>query len=128
MTVVLDASALLAMLQAEKGAAKVANVIAGARMCAVNYSEVVGHFVRLGMPTSDIDAMLDALPIQIVPADKELGRIAGQLRAVTGKAGLSLGDRYCLALARRNGMAAWTADRAWKAIADVAQVKVILIR
>jgi ribonuclease VapC len=36
MTVALDASALLAMLQGEKGAAKVASVIAGARMCAVN--------------------------------------------------------------------------------------------
>jgi ribonuclease VapC len=127
-SVVLDASALLAMLQGEKGAAKVAAVIAGARVCAINYSEVVGHFVRLGMPVSNIDAMLDPLPIEIVPADKELGKTAGELRAVTMENGLSLGDRYCLALARRDGLSAWSADKAWKTIADAAQVKVVLIR
>jgi ribonuclease VapC len=80
------------------------------------------------MPASDIDAMLDPLPIEIVSANKELGRLAGRLREVTVDAGLSLGDRYCLSLARRDALPAWTADKAWKTIADAAQVKVVLIR
>ncbi len=126
--VVLDASALLAMLRDERGGAKVADVIAGARIGVVNYTEVVSHFIRLGMAERDVDAMLDPLPIDIVPADKGLGRLAGSLRAVTAQAGLSLGDRYCLALARRDGLPAWTADAAWISIADAVAVKVVSIR
>ena len=126
--VVLDASALLAMLKGESGAAKVAGAIAGARVSAVNYAEVVGHFVHAGMPAPAIDAMLDPLPMTIVPVDKVLAQLAGRLRAVTAKAGLSLGDRVCLALARRDGLPAWTADLDWKKVADAAGVKVVTVR
>ena len=42
--------------------------------------------------------------------------------------GLSLGDRYCLALARREGVPALTAERRWPEIADAAGVTVRLIR
>ncbi|WP_257551771.1 type II toxin-antitoxin system VapC family toxin [Sphingopyxis sp. DBS4] len=126
--VVLDASALLAMLQDEPGGAKVAGVIASSRISAINYAEVVSHYIRLGMPEREVDAMLDPLPMTIVPADKALGQLAGRLRAVTAEAGLSLGDRFCLALARRDGLPAWTADTAWKNIADAAKVGVVLVR
>jgi len=50
--IVLDASALLAMHKGERGAAKVAGAIAGARISAVNYAEVVSHFVHAGMPSA----------------------------------------------------------------------------
>lgn len=126
--VVLDASALLAMLKGERGAAKVAGAIAGARISAVNYAEVVSHFVHAGMPEREVDAMLDPLPLTVVPVDKVLAQLAGRLRAVTAEAGLSLGDRVCLALARRDGLAAWTSDLAWKTIADIVAVKVVAIR
>lgn len=104
--VVLDASALIAMLKGEKGADKVANAIAEARVSAVNYAEVVTHFVHAGMPEREVDAMLDPLPMTIVPVDKALAQMAGRLRAVTADLGLSLGDRFCLALARRDGLPA----------------------
>jgi PIN domain nuclease of toxin-antitoxin system len=126
--IVLDASALLTMLKGERGAAKVANAIAGARITTVNYAEVVSHFVHAGMPEREVDAMLDPLPITIVPVDKALAQLAGRLRVVTSDAGLSLGDRCCLALARRDSLPAWTSDPAWKAIADATQVKVVVIR
>lgn len=125
---VLDASALIAMLKQEKGAAKVSKAIASARMCAVNYAEVVSHFAYLGMPAAAIDAMLDPLPIEIVPADQITSRIAGRLRAVTASAGLSLGDRYCLALAHRDRLPAWTGDTHWNLVASDAGVKVVQIR
>ena len=102
--------------------------IATSRICAINYAEVVCHFARLGMPERDIDAMLDPLPMDLVPADKDLGRIAGNLRTVTAKAGMSLGDRFCLALARRDGLPAWTADNAWGAVAGDAGIDVVIIR
>ena len=128
MTVVLDASALIAMLKGEKGAAKVAGGIAGARLSSVNYAEVVSHFIHAGMPEREVDAMLDPLPLIVVPADKALSQIAGRLRAVTAEAGLSLGDRFCLALALRDGLPAWTSDQNWKKVADAAKVKVVTIR
>lgn len=125
---VLDASALIAMLRGERGAAKVAAEIASARMTVVNYAEVVSHFIHAGVPEREVDTMLDPLPIQLVPVDQELARMAGKLRAVTAIAGLSLGDRFCLALAKRDEMPAWTADKMWKQIAGEAGVKVTIIR
>lgn len=128
MSVVLDASALIAMLKGERGAGKVAAGLAGARISSVNYAEVVSHFVHAGMPEREVDAMLDPLPLTVVPADKALSQIAGRLRAVTAEAGLSLGDRFCLALALRDGLPTWTSDQSWKRVADAAKVKVITIR
>ena len=128
MTVVLDASALTAMIKGEKGAAKVATRIAGARVSSVNYAEVVTHFIHAGMPEREVDAMLDPLPLTVVPADKALAQIAGRLCAITAEAGLSLGDRFCLALAQRDGLPARTSDQNWRKIADAVDVKVVTIR
>jgi ribonuclease VapC len=126
--VVLDASALLALLHDEPGAAKVAEVLARARICAVNLAEVVSHFVHLGMPANEVDTMLRPLPIDVVAADEALARIAGRLRSVTASAGLSLGDRFCLALAERDGLPALTADKQWRTIADAVPARIVVIR
>ena len=128
MSVVLDASAIIAMLKGERGATKVAAEIGGARVSSVNYAEVVSHFGHAGMPEREVNAMLDPLPLTVVPADKALAQIAGRLRVATAEAGLSLGDRFCLALARRDGLPAWTSDQNWKKIADAVEVKVVAIR
>lgn len=126
--VVLDASALLALLNNEQGAAKVADVLAESRMLSVNLAEVVSHFIHAGMPAAEVDAMLHPLPVEIVVADQGLAHIAGRLRAVTASAGLSLGDRFCLALAKRDGLPAMTADKQWRTVADEAGVTVSVIR
>ncbi|MEW9855205.1 type II toxin-antitoxin system VapC family toxin [Novosphingobium sp. M1R2S20] len=125
---VLDASALLAMLKGERGAAKVAGAIAGARITSVNYAEVVSHFVHAGMPEREVDAMLDPLPMTVVPVEKALAQLAGRMRTETAEAGLSIRDRFCLALARRDGLPAWTSDQAWKKVADAVDVKVVTVR
>lgn len=128
MSVVLDASAIIAMLKGERGAAKVAAEVGRAWVSSVNYAEVISHFVHAGMPEREVDAMLDPLPLTVVPADKALAQIAGRLRSATAEAGLSLGDRFCLALAQRDGLPAWTSDHNWKKIADAVEVKVVAIR
>lgn len=125
---ILDASALLALLQDEPGAGKVADVIDDARMSTVNYAEVVSHYARLGAERRVVEAMLRPLPIELVPVDPELAMIAGMMRQLTGELGLSLGDRFCLALAKRDGLAAWTADKAWQGIAKILGLEVELIR
>lgn len=126
--VVLDASAIFALLKSERGASKVAGVIADASVCAINQAEVISHFIYLGAPLDDVRAMLAALPYTVVSADDALAWEAGNLRAATASAGLSLGDRFCLALAKRLGVAAYTADKSWRDIAGEVGAKVALIR
>lgn len=126
--VVLDASALLALLRDEPGSTKVAEVIADTCMSSVNYAEVVSHFIHAGMPADQVDAMLNPLPMTIIEADRALATVAGRLRAVTAEAGLSLGDRFCLALAHRDNLPALTADKQWRAVAKAAGVTVEVIR
>ncbi len=126
--VVLDASALLALLLGEPGAEAVRAVLDGALLCAVNLAEIVSHYAKLGASRSDIEAMLQPLPIRVVPVDADLSYEAGMLRPLTLQGGLSLGDRYCLALAKREGIPALTAERRWPDIAAAANVMVSLIR
>ena len=125
---VLDASALLAMLKLEPGGDRVAEVIGKARMSAVNYAEVVSYFVHAGTATEAVEAILNPLPLEIWSADLELAKLVGTLRAATADQGLSLGDRFCLALALRDNLPAWTADRSWGAVAERVGVEVVVIR
>lgn len=125
---VLDASALLALLLGEPGADKVKDGLDGSIMTTVNLAEVVSHYAKLGAGRHDIEALLRHLPIQLIPADSTLSYEAGLLRSVTLDGGLSLGDRYCLALAKREGLPALTAERRWPQIAGAAGVMIELIR
>lgn len=68
------------------------------------------------------------MPLERVPLDAELAFAVGLLLPVTKSAGLSFGDRACLALARRFGCRAMTADRAWSSIARSAGVEIEFIR
>ena len=125
---VLDASALLALLLNEPGADKVRAVLDEAVIGAVNLAEVVSHYAKLGAGRADIQALLGPLPVRILPLDAAVSFEAGMLRSVTLKGGLSLGDRCCLALAKREGMPALTAERRWPDIAHAAGVEVRVIR
>ena len=72
--------------------------------------------------------MLRPLPIRLIPLDIWLSYDAGMLRPITLEGGLSLSDRCCLALAKREGLPALTAERRWPLIAEAAGVTVELIR
>jgi ribonuclease VapC len=128
MGVVLDASALLALLLAEPGEDRVKAGLDGSVMSTVNLAEVVSHYAKLGVARSDIEALLRALPIRWATVDAGLSYEAGMLRPLTVEGGLSLGDRYCLALAKREGLPALTAERRWSTIAEAAGVVVEMIR
>ena len=109
----LDASALLALLNQERGAEQVAARLPAAQISAVNLAEVVGKLSEAGMPEAEVRLTVGALGLQIVAFDAGMAFEAGKLRPLTRKAGLSLGDRACLATARILGQTVLTADRAW---------------
>jgi len=111
--VVLDASALLALLFAEPGAETVADAIAAAAVIgAVNLSEVATVLVRHQQDPAELLAPVRAqLPVE--PFTDQDAIAAAALYPQTASRGLSLGDRACLALARRLRGPALTAEQAW---------------
>ncbi|BAU12267.1 PilT protein-like protein [Leptolyngbya sp. NIES-3755] len=123
---VLDASALLALLNSEPGSERVAEVLPDAAIASVNFSEVVAKLADEGRDESEIRAYLDLLGLEIVEFDTELAYRTGFLRPLTRSLGLSLGDRACLALASFLAVPALTCDRAWTSL-DIG-VTVELIR
>ncbi len=124
--VVVDASAVLAPLNQERGADLVAEAIAqGAAICTVNLSEVVGKLAEAGMPEFAVRTAIDDLDLEAVDFGLELAYQAGLLRPQTRSFGLSLGDRACLALAQKRGVPVLTADRTWERLAIGARIQVI---
>ena len=110
---VLDASAMLAVLQLEPGGDVVADAIENAVMSAVNLSEVIAALSRKGMPVSDASRALRIFQLQIEPFDEHAGYAAAALLRPTSPYGLSLGDRACLALGQRLNFPIMTGDKAW---------------
>lgn len=126
---VLDASAMLALMLAEPGSDTVAAVLPGALMSTVNVAEVVSKIVeRDALAHGKAYRAIQDLGIEMVPFDGDQALVCGTLRGVTREAGLSLGDRACLALGKSRNLPVLTADRAWSKIAEAAQVQVIVIR
>lgn len=124
--IVLDASVVIALLKQEPGCDQVEPYLVDSVICSVNYAEVVSYFAHKGLSPLQIDDMLKPLPMTIVPVDEDMARLAGMLRTETAHAGLSLGDRFCLALAIAKGVEAWTTDRQWQSVSiDDLVVKVI---
>ncbi|MBX3269860.1 MAG: PIN domain-containing protein [Sandaracinaceae bacterium] len=120
----LDASALLALLQDEPGADAIASRLAHAVMCTVNHSEVVAKLADAGMPEDAVREAL-SLPIRLVDFDAALSVHAGMLRQVTRALGLSFGDRACLALAAARGLTAVTTEAAWADVPGGPEVEII---
>ena len=110
---VLDASAVLALLQEEPGAAIVEDVLGDAAMSSVNWAEVAGLLAARGLPATQLRPSVEALGISVLAFEAVDADATGELLPPTRNAGLSLGDRACLALARRLDARALTADRAW---------------
>lgn len=111
--VVLDASAILALLGGERGFEKVQAVLPCAIASAVNVAEVVGKLAERGMPVAEIRHAIKTIGLSIVPFSEQHAYLAGQLRPQTQHLGLSLGDRACLALGQDRHALVLTADTRW---------------
>lgn len=111
---VLDASAVLALLHDEPGADVVAGYLVGASVSAVNVAEILGKLLETGIPDAEAAAVLLEIGLDVIPFDEQQAHLAASLRRRTRRAGLSLGDRACLALALTLDLPAVTTDTAWK--------------
>lgn len=121
---VLDASAILAYMRDETGADQVRAAAQSACVSTVNLAEVGSRLTHSGSTIEDARMALDALPSRFIAFDQWQAMEAARLRPLT--AGLSLGDRACLALALSLGVPAMTSDQRWADV-DVG-VQIVLIR
>ena len=124
--VVLDASAVLALLHGEPGADQVQAHLRNAVIGTVNLSEVLAKLLESGMPAQPASQALGQLQLRTIAFDASLAHATAALRITTRALGLSLGDRACLALAQSLSCPAITADRTWKTLRI--GVKVMTIR
>lgn len=117
--IVLDSSAVLAMIQAEPGGERVDALLDQAEVdsdveifiSTVNWSEILTRLLRNGVEITS-DWLSSVLPVvEVLPFVVEEAEVAAAL--ARGCPSLSLGDRACLALTQRRGATAWTTDRIW---------------
>jgi len=127
-SVVLDASALLALLLDEKGAEATARALeeGHAVICAANLAEVVSRLALLGNAPRSIREALGPLDLNVIEVDEDLALRAGLMAPDAKPLGLSLGDRLCLAAAERMKANVLTTDRLW--LKWKGKAKVICIR
>ena len=115
-SVVLDASAVLALVRDEAGADKVSPHAGRAAISAVNLQEVIKELLLSGLDQPTIRELLDELRLDVRSHDSEAAYAAAGLHAQTREFGRGLGDRSCLALAMQLSVPALTADREWKKV------------
>jgi PIN domain nuclease of toxin-antitoxin system len=123
---VLDASAILAVLQNEPGNEILTDeLLAESIASTVNLAEVQTAMVRQGVAPDEAWKRAGIPVSRVVAFSEDQARVAGSLVAETRALGLSLGDRACLALALELNAPVYTADRSWKKLGLGVEVRVI---
>lgn len=123
--VVLDASALMALIRGEASAERVAAALPEAIISSVNQAEVQTKLVAAGLEEALAWWHISEVGCISVPFGEDHARIAGGLVRVTRSLGLSLGDRACLALAIQRKATVYTTDQAWKGLDLGVEIEVI---
>jgi PIN domain nuclease of toxin-antitoxin system len=112
-----DTAAVLAIVHREPGADRALRATRqGALISAVNVAEIATKLAERGDFASAIRQTVGRLELEVVPYDDEQAIQTGLLRPLTRVAGLSLGDRACIALARQTSLPVVTADRIWASL------------
>lgn len=114
--IVLNASALIASINEEKGAEIVDRYLAHAMISTVNLTEVASYHVRKGMPMDEFAELLKDLALNVIEYDEAQALLAACILPKTSPKGLSLGDRACIALAMTRNLPVLTADSVWKTL------------
>lgn len=128
--VVLDASAVLAYLHGEPGWETVENALINQAcvVTAANQAEIVARSLDRGVAPDAVTTILVELGYAVIDITAADGQEAGMLRPATRAHGLSLGDRLCLAVARRANASVLTADRPWLDLVEALGLDIQCIR
>lgn len=126
-SLVLDASALLALLHSENGSEEVRRALKTSRclISSVNLAEAAAKLSDRGVPAEIVREALAVVDMEVVEFRLAHALLSAQLRPLTRGSGLSLGDRACLATAKIAGAAVLTTDRAWASLDLDLDIRVI---
>ena len=125
---VIDTSAVFIDLQNEDGATEARKWLRDAAISSVNLHEIVAKATDKGASPDQARELIEKMRLTVHAHDAQDAVESGLLRNATRGKGLGLGDRACLALAKKLDLPAVTADRAWADLADDLGVKVVLVR
>jgi ribonuclease VapC len=127
---VMDSSALLALTRGEPGFDTVQELLhrEECAISSVNMAEVGTKLIDYGLPAQELLRIVNQFQIDVIDFNTEQAIVSAQLRPLTRAAGLSLGDRACLALAKLMDGIAVTTDQAWQDVRISADVRVLMIR
>jgi ribonuclease VapC len=123
--IVLDASALLAVILREPGSERVGPRLSQALIGSANLAETLSRMAQRGDDPAFYQREITAFGVRIEPVTADHALMAARLRPLTKPLGLSLGDRLCLALAIQRQMPVLTADRIWLGYDFGVQIEVI---
>ncbi len=128
MSVILDSSAIMAVMRQEKGWDVVDEYMDDAFVTSVNYCEVGTSLFNHNISRERIEAMLRGFEVTVLDVDWNICWLATTYRPLTRDKGLSLGDRVCLAAAKVKGWPVLTADKAWKGLDKKLGLKIEIIQ
>jgi len=123
---ILDASALLALLHQESGATRVKESLEGSLVCSVNWSEVLQKALQRGVEVDGMQQDFIDVGVRFQSFSLQQAELAAQLWQQARRYGLSFADRACLALAMDKQQPVLTADRIWAKLN--LSIEVVLIR
>lgn len=121
---VLDSYALIAFFENQSGADRVGEMMKQARdtgkdllLSVVNWGEIYYILHRsAGQSAAELALQgIDTLPIEVVPADQELTRLAAQFKVSKR---MSCADCFAAALAKTKKADLVTGDKAFQSVAD----------
>ncbi len=126
--IVLDSSVVLALIFNEPGADIASAALGSAAISTVNVAEIYTRATDTGVGIVAADALFAKGALVMHPLSRRQAELIGQMQPITRPAGLSLGDRACLALAMDQKLGVLTADRAWAQFAEPLGLDIRLIR
>lgn len=124
--VVLDASALLALIQEERGAEIIKPLLKSSIMSVINVTETLSVLQKTNIPPQEGLALIADIVSTIVSFDLEQAEEVARLHPLVKTQGLSLADRACITLGMKLQLPIYTADKVWSNLQlDNANIKLI---
>ncbi len=126
--IILDSSALLALIQEEPGAEIIKPLLKFSVMSTVNVTETLSILHRTNIPPEEGVVLVSDIITTIVPFDLEQSKSCADLHPLVKTKGLSLADRACIALGIKLQIPIYTADKIWLELKDILTTSIIVIR
>lgn len=111
--VVLDASAVTAVLRSERGHENVLPHLRGSLISCVNLAEVFCTARSFGSHPEMDERAIQMMQLDVVPFDAEQAKVVASIYCETLGSTVGIADRICMALGLLKGLPVLTGDHKW---------------